>query len=280
MIPSISVSSNRLRKHETLPQKDQIANCGGTTLSLEARFKGSAKRFLEKFGLFISSRPSSGGIRTISGSFPKYSELNLTGSRSDYFIHGGYQHRQAPLYFNDMSHSDAWQDEVYRFAREIADRHRLASVIDIGCGSGYKLLKYFHDRPTIGVDVPDTCARLRKRYPQRQWAISDFSSPVASKTDLVIASDVIEHLSDPDALIQYIVRICPVYVVISTPDRNLLRNGTQHGPPSNPAHLREWSMAEFHEYLSQSLQIEEHFISCPQQATQCVLARPHPEKEV
>jgi hypothetical protein len=33
-------------------------------------------------------------------------------------------------------------------------------------------------------------------------------------------------------------------------------------------------MAELHAYLSVFLEIDEHFISCAAQATQCVLARP------
>ena len=60
----------------------------------------------------------------------------------------------------------------------------------------------------------------------------------------------------------------------STPDRNLLRVGTHDGPPANPAHVREWSFAEFHAYIAQSFRIEEHFISCAAQGTQCLLCTP------
>ena len=147
------------------------------------------------------------------------------------------------------------------------------SILDIGCGSGFKLVKYLYNRTTIGVDIAETCARLQKRYPRRPWAISDFSAAVTPKADLVIASDVIEHLADPDELLDFIVRVAPKYVVISTPDRNLLRVGTHNGPPSNPAHLREWSMADLDAYVSEFLEVIEHFVSYAPQATQCVLAK-------
>jgi SAM-dependent methyltransferase len=202
----------------------------------------------------------------------------MIGRRCNYFIHEGYEHRLAPHYYDDTTTSDGWQDEVYRFAQEIADKYDLRSVLDIGCGSGFKLLKYFHNQTTIGVDVAETCALLQRRYPDRQWTISDFSAAKTPKADLVIASDVIEHLADPDALLQYIVRIAPLYVVISTPDRNLLRSGTHNGPPFNPMHLREWSMVELHAYVSEFLEIIEHFISYAPQATQCVLAKPRSAK--
>jgi SAM-dependent methyltransferase len=231
-------------------------------------------RILGRFGLYVTRRQSITGTAPILGSFPPYAELNAIGKRHNYFIHDGYEHRLVPQYFDDTTNSDGWQDEVYRFAREIADKYHLKSVIDIGCGSGFKLLKHLRDRGTIGLDVPETCALLRKRYPERQWAVSDFSAANPPKADLVIASDVIEHLPDPDALLQYIDRIAPSYVVISTPDRNLQRLGTHNGPPWNPTHLREWSMAELHAYLSEFLEITEHFISYAPQATQCVLAKP------
>jgi SAM-dependent methyltransferase len=243
-------------------------------MNIAATVKTAGKQVLAKFGLYLTKGPTVGGSKSILGSYAPYDTITTIGSRGAYFIHDGYEHRRRPQYFDATSSTDDWQDEVYRFAREIADQHNLKSVIDIGCGSGYKLLKYFRNYATIGVDVPQTCAVLQKRYPNQQWEVSDFSAATTPKADLVIVSDVIEHVPDPDALLQYIFRIAPRYVVFSTPDRNLLRLGTHNGPPLNPTHLREWSMAELHAYLSVFLEIDEHFISCAAQATQCVLARP------
>jgi SAM-dependent methyltransferase len=243
-------------------------------MNVATTVKAAGQHILKKFGLYLTHGPTVSGSKSILGSFAPYDKLNTIGGRSDYFIHDGYEHRSEPRYLDTTSRTDEWQDEVYRFAREIADQFDLKSVIDIGCGSGFKLLKYFRNHATIGVDVHETCALLRKRYPSRQWTVSEFSDTTTSKADLVIASDVIEHVPDPDAFLQYILRIAPRYVILSTPDRNLLRSGTHNGPPLNPAHMREWSMAELHAYLSVYLEIDEHFISCAAQATQCVLARP------
>jgi SAM-dependent methyltransferase len=243
-------------------------------MSVTSTVKATVLHILEKYGYYLTRRPINGGIEHIHGSFAPYDKLNTIGSRSSYFIHDGYVHRDKPQYYDDTNSTNAWQDEVYRFAKEISDQYDLKSVIDIGCGSGFKLLKYFRDYETIGLDVPETCEVLQKRYPNRQWAVSDFSAVETPKADLVITSDVIEHVPDPDALLQFILRIAPRYVVLSTPDRNLLRLGTHDGPPYNPTHLREWSMAELHAYLSVYFEIEEHFISFAAQATQCVLARP------
>jgi len=241
---------------------------------IDSEIKSAIQCTLGKTGFYLSRRVCVPGSNPILGSFPPYGTLNALGNRSNYFIKDGYSHRTEPAYFDDTSNADLWQDEVYSFAREIADRENLQSVIDFGCGSAHKLLKYFHDRITIGLDVAETCHRLRSRYPRRHWEISDFAASDKPKADLFIASDVIEHLPDPSALLAYIVSVNPRFVVISTPDRNLFRNGTHNGPPSNPTHLREWSMVELHTYLSEFLEIDEHFISCAPQATQCVLGRP------
>jgi SAM-dependent methyltransferase len=245
-------------------------------MSIAATVKTAGKRVLEKYGLYLTHGPTIVGSKFILGSYAPYDTFTTIGSRNTYFIHDGYKHRGEPRYMDATSRTDEWQDEVYQYAREIANQMSLRSVIDIGCGSGFKLLKYFRNYATIGVDVPQTCAVLRKRYPNRQWLVSDFSATATPHADLVIVSDVIEHVPDPDELLQYILRIAPRYVVLSTPDRNLLRLGTHNGPPLNPTHLREWSMAELHAYLSVFLEIDEHFISSAAQATQCVLARPRP----
>ena len=238
--------------------------------------KSSINGTLGAFGLHLSRefRPRLDGSATVCGSFPPYGDLHRVGRRENYFIQDGYQHRSQPEYFDDTENADAWQDDVYRFGKEIADRNGLRSVIDIGCGSGHKLLKYFRDRMTLGLDVEETCAILRRRHPGREWRVSDFRALHVPQPDLVIASDVIEHLGNPDEMLAFIQRINPKYVIISTPDRNLLRYGTHQGPPFNPSHLREWTMAELHLYLSEYLDVLEHFISCPSQCTQCVLAQP------
>lgn len=250
-------------------------------LALMKVVKGGIHGLLRRFGYDIVSvqrpqrpRPTISGASTITGSFPPYAEYSSIGRPENYFIHDSYQARQRAAYFDDSAQSDEWQDEVYRFAHEIADDYSVDTVCDIGCGSGYKLLKYFLNRRTLGLDVEPTYEKLKQQYPDRCWMICDFRTLPAMPVDLVIASDVIEHLADPDALLLYLKSLKPQWIVLSTPDRNLLRDGTHNGPPTNPAHVREWNMAEFHAYIGEYFDIVEHFISNASQSTQCILACP------
>ena len=224
---------------------------------------------------FTHERPSNTkGSPTIVGSFPPRELYARVGTPENYFIHDGYRPRTEAIYFDDTASEDQWQLEVYQFAKEIADLRHLTTVCDIGCGSAHKLLRYFRALETIGVDVPKTCEYLRTKYPDRLWVDWNCEIVPPMRVDLVIAADVIEHLVNPDELLKYIQKLQPKYAVISTPDRNLFRYACHNGPPTNPAHIREWSFAEFDAYLSRFFEVEEHFISFPAQATQCALCRP------
>lgn len=186
-----------------------------------------------------------------------------------YFIKENYTHRLQNRYFDDTSYTDLYQKEVYIWARELANQYNFTKIVDIGTGSGYKLLKNFDDLETLGIDLPPTVEWLRKTYPNKQW--SDKFEPV-SGYDMIIASDVIEHIPDPDTLLNLIENSRPKLVVLSTPDRDLLKHG-HDGPPKNKSHVREWTTPEFKEYISTRFEIVEHRITNVKQATQTLVAK-------
>lgn len=199
------------------------------------------------------------------------------GEPSRYGIFAGYVHRAEPCYFDDTGFADEWQREVYAFAAALMARECLASVADVGCGSGYKLVNYLGNYDTTGYDVEKTVAFLKAKYPERTWCSVPFSERGLPSPDLVVCSDVIEHVPDPDALLDFIIGLAPRYVVLSTPDRDCLyRPGSRHhfGPPTNPTHLREWSFAELRAYIGGKLDVLEHRITNRAQGTQMIFARP------
>jgi methyltransferase family protein len=184
-----------------------------------------------------------------------------------YCIKDGYTARPHNRFFDDTPLKDEWQNEVYERARALADLYGLNSVLDIGTGSGFKLLKYFSDKETLGMDLPRTVAWLKRTYADRNW--TDKIQPYPD-FDLVICADVIEHVPDPDQLLDLIEQCNPRFSVISTPDRALLTRG-QNGPPGNKAHVREWTFDEFAQYLGRRFKIVEHFISNERQRTQVIV---------
>lgn len=186
-----------------------------------------------------------------------------------YFIKEGYTIRPNNMFYNDTNMKDEWQKEVYEYAKKIFVANNLKSVWDIGTGSAYKLLKNFSEYDTLGTDLTPTVDWLRKTYPDRKW--SD-SFEVFHGYDMIICSDVIEHIVDPDLLLDTIEQAKPKFVVFSTPERMLFQRG-HDGPPDNICHVREWTFSEFDHYIGSRFVVLEHFISNKSQATQCLLAR-------
>ena len=158
-------------------------------------------------------------------------------------IKSNYTHRQNPQFFDDSHNTDEWQYEVYQLAFTIAKIIPKLPILDIGCGSGYKLVHTFNDFDTIGIDLKETYDFLKKTYPNNKWEIKT-EIPPSGKFGIVILSDVIEHLNNPNELLEYISNIDFKYLVISTPYRDSV-NLSQDGPPKNLDHAREWTLQEF-----------------------------------
>ena len=186
-----------------------------------------------------------------------------------YYIKESYTARLDNKDFDDTKLTDEWQKEVYEYAKKVAEENNFKTILDIGSGSGYKLIKHFDNYNTLGIDIPKTVSFLKEKYPTKSW--TDQFVPVTGY-DLVISSDVIEHLPDPDILLDLIIQCDPKMIVLSTPERNLLYKTDHNGPPFNRSHVREWTMVEFYNYISSRLDVLEHYISNHDQATQVIKA--------
>lgn len=171
--------------------------------------------------------------------------------------------------FNDINFTDKWQDEIYKYAKDIAVQNDYKTILDFGCGSAFKLIKYFNDYETIGIDLPQTVEILNKKYPDKIWK----DDLVPTECDVLIASDVIEHMKNPNELLEFIEKCNPKEIILSTPDRNLIQNISKDGPPNNIHHIREWSFEEFARYIGDRFNIISHSISNTKQGTQLLHAR-------
>lgn len=190
----------------------------------------------------------------------------MLGTAESYFIHDGYHPRLDNAEYDDRNCTDQFQKDVYIFARKLV--HPGAVVHDIGCGSGYKLAVYFRDCDTTGFDLPFLMPFLRQRWPRNKWEPIDLSAE-PPRADLVICADVIEHIREPNTLMRYMRRSGAPRLVLSTPERSLLKCGTDDGPPRNPCHVREWDRFEFAAYVKQWFHIRSHIVSVQTQIVEC-----------
>ncbi len=194
----------------------------------------------------------------------------------NYCINRLYQARTEYHHYDDSDLEDQWQLEVYLHALGLMKKHKLQSIVDIGCGSAYKLMTYFDGYNTLGLELPVNVAILKEKYPEHEWQVSDFSKKPGISTDVVVCSDVIEHLVNPDELLDYIKQINFKYLILSTPDRALMHkrwHKNYYGPPKNKAHVREWTFNEFRHYIAQHFDIIDHRVTNLAQVTQTVVCK-------
>jgi SAM-dependent methyltransferase len=157
-------------------------------------------------------------------------------------------------------------EENYWYRRHLAVYEWIAArcaglrVVDLACGEGYGSdLLARHAAEAIGVDAnPDAYEHARARYRRpnlsfRRGLVEDFDERV----DAVVFLQTIEHIHEPDGLLEGIARIAPV-AYVSTPNRLTL------APPGaeksdNPWHLREYDQHQYRELLQPHFRTVELF---------------------
>lgn len=178
----------------------------------------------------------------------------------NYCIRKDYIIRENNDFLDTSGRSDEYQKKVYLFALDVVNKYNIKNIADVGCGSGYKLMKYFNNYNIIGYDLEPTINILKNKYPNNEWIVSNFNNK-PKEVDMVICADVIEHVNDPDELITFIKKMKPKHLIISTPDRDLLTvklNRSNIGPPANKHHIREWTFNEFSNYIGQYFNVTSH----------------------
>lgn len=176
-------------------------------------------------------------------------------------IKAGYHHATRAETFDDTSgRTNEWQRSVYELAANLAKKHHVASVLDVGCGSAYKLITMFNQYDLTGIETEPAYSWLNKKYPANKWLLFNHVKPSSLHQELVICSDVIEHIKNPNEMMDFLSAIDFRYLVISTPERDAVRGEGDYGPPENTAHYREWNKEEFKHYVSQWFTILEHHV--------------------
>jgi SAM-dependent methyltransferase len=181
---------------------------------------------------------------------------------------------QNPEPWDDRALRDEWQREVYLIAASIMAATGFTKLHDYGCGSGFKTVTMLGQYETIGFETPEIVEWLRGQFPDRLWLPMEAE---ASPASLTICADVIEHVQDPDKLIENLKAITKPdgVFLISTPDRDLFAwdRAIRFGPPVNRSHVREWTFDEFERYMESHFEVRAHMVTNKEQTTQMVVCR-------
>jgi SAM-dependent methyltransferase len=150
----------------------------------------------------------------------------------------------------DVPEENYWYRRHVAVYEWIAERCAELRVVDLACGEGYGSdLLARRAAEVVGVDAnPEAFEHARARYRRsnldfQRGLVEDFDQEV----DEVVFLQTIEHIHEPDKLVDAIARIAPV-AYISTPNRLTL------APPGaeksdNPWHLREYDAGQYRELL-------------------------------
>lgn len=136
----------------------------------------------------------------------------------------------------------------YAEVAELAATCHPGSVVDVGCGPG-NLLRALVDRATpervVGIDYAAAGIRRAKELvPSGEFhAESLYEVQPTERFDLVLCTEVLEHLHDPEAAMDLLLRLCTDSgtILITVPD------GAQD---EWEGHRNFWSEAQLDEFLS------------------------------
>jgi len=153
-----------------------------------------------------------------------------------------------------------YQYHVYDYACQLfLSNKNLESVADVGCGTAYKMMNMLVPvaKRVLGIDQENIIKLNQERYGKNYFEYDDFDSKeirVKDKFDVVVCADVIEHLLNPDLLLNYIKNIThhTSTILISTPERDVLYGDKDNKEAYNKDHIREWNKTELMAYLEDS----------------------------
>jgi len=138
-------------------------------------------------------------------------------------------------------------------------KKEISSAIEIGCGEGH-VTKHINDMG-INIEGADLYGKIvdtaRILHPSIKFnVISLYELSNHNKSyDLVLATEVLEHLDDPERAIKEMIKSSQKYIFLSVPNdilfrlANIFRLRYLCDLGNTPGHVNHWSEVSFREFL-------------------------------
>lgn len=155
-----------------------------------------------------------------------------------------------------------YQHVLARYLGRMAQHVRAlqpASVLDAGCGEGY-VYRGLRARGVQaaweGVDASEGAVRFAAaRNPECRWSVGDLRQmrQASGSAELVLCSQVLEHISQPELVRDELARVSARWLLISVPLEPLFRSicalTVATGIGQDPGHVNFWSPRRFRNFL-------------------------------
>ena len=152
---------------------------------------------------------------------------------------------------------------------EEVKRLKPESILDVGAGEGFTLemfRKHNVGKKLEGVEYMDDALSLAKKlHPQvkiRKGTI--YELPYKDDTfDVVICTEVLEHLEEPEKALKELKRVSRKYVILSVPNEPLftiqrfLRGKNMLKLGDHPEHIQHWSSGAFEKFVKKYMVIKD-----------------------
>ena len=149
------------------------------------------------------------------------------------------------------------------------------NILDVGCGEGYmseRIFKQFPDSHITGIDINSEAIKIAKsRCSDVRFQVEDiYAIPFDTNSfDLVICSEVLEHIKDPSIALNEISRVSSKRVLLTVPHEpwfwllNLLSLNHLYTFGNVPDHINHWTVKKFSNFICSKLNIVEVKLSLP-----------------
>ena len=145
------------------------------------------------------------------------------------------------------------------------------SVLDVGCGEGVLTLEWAErlgDGRVIGIDLDDPNLRAEwtgRSRPNLEFRVEEATSLsfADGEFDLAAATEVLEHVPDPEATVAEMARVARRWLLVSVPREplwrglNMARGAYLRDLGNTPGHVNHWSKRAFLSLLSRHGKVEE-----------------------
>lgn len=152
-------------------------------------------------------------------------------------------------------------ENFYKALLQIVDDLKPKTILDAGCGEGFTLARLQKEgigKHLEGIDYSLNAIILgKKNYPFLSLKQGDiYNLPYRNNSfDLVICSEVLEHLEHPKKVLEEIVRVSKKYCLLSVPNEptfmisNFLRGKNWSRWGNDIEHINHWSKTSFEKFV-------------------------------